>query len=52
MIQKDNVSSQITLAGNRPHAEVVTQLRLAAAFVAPNVIEADGSGGAVPNELL
>jgi len=52
MIRKDGVEHLVTLAGNRPHAEVVAALRSAAAFVAPNVVDENGDSGGIPGSLL
>jgi len=50
--KSDHVESLVTFAGNRSHNEIVAALRTAAAFVAPTVVDDDGSGGGVPSHLL
>ncbi|MGA7305859.1 MAG: glycosyltransferase [Rhodothermales bacterium] len=50
--KNDHVDSLVTFAGNCAHNELVAALRTAAAFVAPSVVDEDGTGGGVPGLLL
>ena len=52
MVKKDSIDKLVSFAGNRPHGEIVSELRTASAFVAPSVMDADGTGAAVPGALL